>query len=132
MKLQENTKRYAEFTTGDVVYFNGLRMTVYRPSWYELERADIRVAVLNRASGKVSHIHFEDLEVEAEEVPEPPAKKYEETLYYQETSTGALFKRQRADNQLNDYFICVGAMKPSVTVLPGDIPVGFKRLYKEA
>lgn len=86
------------------------------------------VPVLFNDLDYVALIHFEALEVFESD---PPAKRYEETLYYQETSTGALYKRQRSDHQLDDHFICIGAMKPSVTVLAGDTPVGFKRLYKE-
>lgn len=125
MKLVPNTKRYAEFKTGDVVYFNGVRMTVYRPSWYQLERSDIRVAVVSPA-GKVSAIHLEDLEVEVEEEPEPPAKEYRETNYYSDLSTGTLYYISGADA------IAVNVMSASIAT--GTIkanPARYKRLYKE-
>lgn len=132
MKLQQNTKRYKEFTTGDVVYFNGVRMTVYRPSWYDLERSDIRVAVAS-PSGKISAIHFEDLEVEVPEVPEvpePKAPEYEGTSWHVCSKTGDLFYFSKAEG----WYICVNNMVPPLHWdSDKDARVkDLKRLYREA
>lgn len=109
MKLQQNTKRYAEFNHGDTVYFYGTELKVYKPGWkLDQPRPDIFVVVVNTTTGKVSHIHFEELRVEAEEEPEVKAPVYDRTNWHVCPKTGDLFYFSKAEG----WYICVNNMVP--------------------
>lgn len=70
--------------------------------------------------------HFAQLEIFE---PEPPTPEYQGTDYYQESATGALYKRIHSVEGW--HFVCINQARLSVRTNSVEIPDGFKRLFRE-